>query len=349
MADRAGWTFGLAGFLAERDFQVRLAPVAEDGQGDRIAGRVVAQSPEEVAVSLYPGVAEGGDNVSLPYSGVGGRATRHYLLHQRPRVHGQFELGGVFGAQVGGKDAQVGRRDLARGDQLVRDGYRGVGRYCETEVLGAGLGRGEVGHVHAYDEAVTVGQGAARIAGGDGGIGLYQVDQSIRLRATPGEFRRKLPAHGAYYARGHRGLEARRAADRDGQLADYGGVLVEPGGRQVVAVHLQHGYFGVRVRADHARAFRGAVGEGHVHARGVRHDVVVGDDVTVGAVDHTAPNALAPLRTKGRLLHRPDVDLHHAGPDLRGGERDRLVRRYAGGGMRRCLRRSLGRVVVVPL
>src|SRR3712207_8830859 len=44
---------------------VRFVPVAEDGQGDRVAGRVVAKGPEKVAVSLHPGVAKGRDDVPL--------------------------------------------------------------------------------------------------------------------------------------------------------------------------------------------------------------------------------------------------------------------------------------------
>ena len=107
--------------------------------------------------------------------------------------------------------------------------------------------------------------------------------------------------------------------------------FVERCGRQAVAVHLQHGDLGVRVGADYARAFRGAVGEGHVHAGGILDDVVVGNDVAVVAVDHTAPYPLAPLGPERCLLHGPDVDLHHAGPYLRGDQRDRLVGRYAGG------------------
>src|SRR5215213_10235677 len=330
--------FGLAGLFAQRYFQVRLFPVAEDRKGNRVAGRVVAQGPEEVAVSLHPGVAESRDDVSLPYSGFGGPATWHDLLHQRPRVHGQVEVAGVFGAQIGGDEAKVGRRDLALVDQLVSHGYRGVGRDGEAQVLGACLGRGEVGYIYSDDAAVPVGEGTTRVARGDGGIGLDQIDQCPGRRTASGELRRKLPSHTAYYARGHRGLETRRAADRDGQLADDGSVLVERGGRQVVAVYLQHGYFCVRVSADHASAFRGAVGEGHVHACGVFHDVVVGDDVAVGTVDHAAPYALAFLRTKRRLLHRLDVDLHHAWSHLRGDQSHRLVSRYVGGSLGRSFR-----------
>ena len=81
--------------------------------------------------------------------------------------------------------------------------------------------------------------------------------------------------------------------------------LVERGGRQVVAVHLHHGDLGVRIGADYAARLRGAVGEGHVHAGGPLDDVVVGDDVTVLAVDHTAPNPLAPLGPERRLSAPP--------------------------------------------
>src|SRR5215211_2160782 len=104
----------LPGLFAKRDFEVRFVPVAEDPQGDRVAWCVVAQGAEEVAVALHPDLAEGRDDVSLPYPGVGGRATGHDLFNKSPGVYRQVELAGVLGAQVGGQDAEVGRREIGR-------------------------------------------------------------------------------------------------------------------------------------------------------------------------------------------------------------------------------------------
>src|SRR5215212_2590849 len=210
---RLALLLGLAEFFAERDFEVRFVPVAEDRKGYRVAGYVVAQGAEEVPVALHPGVAEGRDDVTLLDPGVGGRATGHDLFHEGARVYRQVEPGGVFGAQVGSKDAEVGRRDLAGVDQLVRNRDGRVRWYREAKVLCPGLGRRQVGDVNADDAAVAVGQGAARVAGGDRRVGLDQVHQRPRLRAAAGELGRKLPAYAAHYARGHRGLETRRAAD----------------------------------------------------------------------------------------------------------------------------------------
>src|SRR5829696_1482795 len=149
----------------------------------------------------------------------------------------------------------------------------------------------------------------------------------------------ELAAHAAHHARGDGRLEARRAAYGYRELADDGGVSLERGCRQVIAVHLYHGYLGVRIGADNARVFDGAVGEGHVHVGGTFDDVVVGDDVAVLAIDHTAPYPLALLGPERRLSHRPDVDLHHAWPHPRGDPGHGLVGRDGN------LRRGLCRVV----
>jgi hypothetical protein len=100
------------------------------------------------------------------------------------------------------------------------------------------LGRRQVGDVYTDDAAVAVGQGAAGVARGDRRVGLDQVDQRLRCRTAPGELGRKFPAHATNDARRNRGLEARWATYRYGELADYGGVLVERRSRQTVAVHL---------------------------------------------------------------------------------------------------------------
>src|SRR4029450_12698353 len=84
---RLALLLGLAGFFAERDFEVRFVPVAEDRKGYPVAGYVVARGAGDVPVALRPGVSEGRDDVTLPDPGVGGRATGHDLFHQGARVY----------------------------------------------------------------------------------------------------------------------------------------------------------------------------------------------------------------------------------------------------------------------
>src|SRR5215208_1374024 len=150
----------------------------------------------------------------------------------------------------------------------------------------------------------------------------------------------ELAAHAAHHAGGYGRFEARRAADGHRELTDDGCISIgERGCRQAIAIHLYHSDLGVRIGADYVCVFDGADGEGRVHVSCPFDDVVVGDDVAVPAVDHTAPYPLAPLGPERRLPHRPDVDLHDAGAHLRGDLGHRLVGRDGS------LQRGLGRVV----
>src|SRR5215218_7091803 len=86
--------------LAEDDLEVHLVPLAEDGQGDSVARLVVAQGAEEVPIATNLVVAEARDYVALAHPGLASPATRHHLLDQCARVHGQVEPSGVLGTEV---------------------------------------------------------------------------------------------------------------------------------------------------------------------------------------------------------------------------------------------------------
>src|SRR5918992_5655588 len=276
--------------LAECHRELPLFSVAEDRQGDSVARLMVAQGAEEVPEAYYSGMVQGRDYVPPAHPGFPGWATRYDLHHQRARVYGQVEPSGVLGAKVCRQHAEVRSRDLPLLDKLVRHRDRRVRRDGEAEVYRPGLGRRGAGDVDTDDLATSVGQGAAGVARRDRCVGLDKVSQGAPLRSTAArQLGGELAAHAAHHAGGYSRLETRRAAYGYRELAHDGCVsILERGSRQVVAVRLYHGDLGVRIGTDYACLFDGAVGEGHVHAGGPFDDVVVGDDVAVGAVDHTA-------------------------------------------------------------
>src|ERR671916_1126604 len=329
--------------FAERRLQRPLLAVADDGDLDRIAGPVVPKGPEQVAGALYSGVAKPNYDVAEAYPRRLGAGVRLDRLDQGAGLDREAETLGGLGAQVRRPDAEVGALDLARLDELV--GYRdsGVRGDGEPDVHGTGLGRGEVGHVDADDLAGPVHEGTPRAAGRDGGVGLDQVgERGGRGGVAAGELDRELAANAADDAHRHRRLEAGRAADGHGELADDEIlVLVERGGRKAVAVYPDHGELGARVPAHDLGGCRGPVGEGDVKLAGPFDHVVVGDDVAVLAVDHAAPYALLALGAERRVLRDVDVDLDHAGTDLRGDLRHWFVGRH----LRRPPRGLLGQLV----
>src|SRR5688572_26116717 len=73
---------------------------------------------------------------------------------------------------------------LAVLDELVRHGDSRGRRYGEADVLSTRLGRWQVGYVYTYHPAFTVCQGTARVARGDGCVGLDEVDQGRGLRTA---------------------------------------------------------------------------------------------------------------------------------------------------------------------
>src|SRR5215212_3842630 len=197
---------------------------------------------------------------------------------------------------------------LAVLDQLVRHGDGRVGRYGEPDVLGTRLTRRQVGDVYTDDPAFAVCKGPSRVARGDRCVGLDQVVQGCFLHAAR-VLGRHLTPRATDNAGCDRGLEARWAADRDRHLADDRVPAREARCRQVVAVHSYHSDIRRRVRAYDLAALYGPVGEGDFDIARALHHVIVGDDVAVGAVDHTAPYALFLLRPERGLSDPRDVDL----------------------------------------
>ena len=98
------------------------------------------------------------------------------------------------------------------------------------------------------------------------------------------------------------------------------------------AVYLDDGDVRGRVRADDLPRLRGPVRKGDLDVARTLDDVVVGDDVAVGAVDHAATETFRPLCPEGGLLNARDVDLYHRGAEHGGDPGNGLVGGDAGRG-----------------
>ena len=162
-------------------------------------------------------------------------------------------------------------------------------------VAHAGLGRGDADEV-----AVTVEEGAAGVAGVDGGVGLDEVVQALAAEAGAEDVDAAVEA--ADDADGGAAREvAQRVADRDGQLADsQAGRVAERDGRQVLGIDLHEGEVGQRVDAGDGAVEDGAVIEDDRDVLGVADDVAVRDDQAVARDDDAGAAAARDSWNPGR-------------------------------------------------
>src|ERR1043165_1373677 len=128
------------GARSQRDFDVALAAVADDGKGD---GPGLAGAREEAVDIIDVGnesVAEGDDQVALAQAGSGGGAAGLEAGDFQGAVVEEVEVAGESGGDraLGGGDAEVGAADFAVGEELGDDPAGGVGGDGEAEVLGHG-------------------------------------------------------------------------------------------------------------------------------------------------------------------------------------------------------------------
>ena len=184
-------------------------------------------------------------------------------------------------------------------------GYSRRGR-GEPERDGA-CRRGNIGLTQADDVALTVDHGTTGVAWRDRCVGLHEVHQ----RSPGGRGTGQIAVQPRDDACGDSIFEAQRAAQHHGQRPDRGQRLLEGRGRQTLAVGLQDGHVGHLVGGADRRVALLAVGEGHFHLGGTRHDMGVGDDDPVGLVDHAAAQPL--LRQHG---HHRGFDLAHESGDV---------------------------------
>ena len=132
----------------------------------------------------------------------------------------------------------------------------------------------DVGGVDANHLALQVHQRAARVAGMNVGIGVHIVLFIDDVQAGA--------ALGADDARGHRLIDAvGRTKGRD-PLADLEQLRVaEAHGLEVRRFDLHNGQVGLRIATDDARGEGALVRKMHLQLGGIRHHMVVGEDVAI--------------------------------------------------------------------
>ena len=201
--------------------------------------------------------------------------------------------------------------------QIGQDVLHVVDGEGEAQALGghAGAGLGILGGDDAHHVAIAVKQGAARVAGVDGAVGLQHVQGGAhRLAVGVGAAGGDQPVQGGDDAVGEGvGQLAQGVADGIDALAHHqlAGIAQGDGG-QAGGIDLQHGHVVVLLAAHQLGGVLVAVGEGHLHRHGgvvgrLLNDVVVGDDVAVLGEDKAGAGG----RRGGGLAE----DVHRGGGD----------------------------------
>src|SRR3954453_3228246 len=256
---------------SELDLDLTRVAAALDGERDRVARLVAVDRGHERVRGVDALALDRGDDVAGAQAGTRAGAAADRLRHR----------GAAAGGRVGELHAEVGVSDLAAGDQLLRDALDRARRDREADAVAAARVALDLG-VDADHLAARVEQRPARVAVVDRRIGLDRARDREVVRGLDGAVQR------AHDARGDGVLEAERAADRDGAVADLDAVRV--GERQRVKlglgrVDLDDGDVGRRVGADDLRARGLAVGEGDGDRGRAVDDVLVGGDLAA-RVDH---------------------------------------------------------------
>ncbi|RMS10049.1 hypothetical protein ALP75_202553 [Pseudomonas syringae pv. actinidiae] len=89
-------------------------------------------------------------------------------------------------------------------------------------------------------------------------------------------------------------IETERRTDRQDPLAHFERVgITQPGGRQVLALDLQHGDIGARVGADQLGFQFAAVREAHENFVGTVDHMIVGQHIAIGRNDKARPQRLS--------------------------------------------------------
>ena len=148
--------------------------------------------------------------------------------------------------------------------------------------------------VDADHVAMDVEQRTTRIARVDRRVCLDVIRDGVRVRAVGIEQLGRLAAFGAHDAGGHGEIELKRIADCQHPLPDArrGIVTQVERGKVVARVDLDHGDVGRRIATHHLGAEAPLVEQRDVHAVGISHDVVVGEDVSVVRDDEARPARL---------------------------------------------------------
>jgi hypothetical protein len=206
---------------------------------------------------------------------------------------------------VFGNDADPAAHDAAVREDFLHHAAHQIHRNGDADALGAHLLTEHRG-VDAHELATRVDQRATGVADVDGRIGLDEafVRRDAELRT----------ARRADDAVRHRLREPERIADRQHRIADLQRVgTAELHHRQILECDLQHREIGVRIAPHHFGVRAATVGELHPDLIGLRHHVMIGDDVALPIDDdsrterilHTLP--IARLRRVAEELFQPEA------------------------------------------
>src|ERR1017187_5857480 len=280
-----------AAHLFESYRDVDVLPIAHDFERDLGPGMLLSDFHLQLSgVSDLPSV-ELGDHVADFQASLGTRRVRLDFGDDRAiRVLHVEELG-VLRRDVRDTYPNVGVHDIAAANQRLDRGLHDLGWNGKAHARERSGRRDEKG-VDPDHFAMRVDQRAARVAGVDGGIGLDELSGlagviGVRIGAIQGadnspgdgeaesdritESQHSLP-----------GLELGRVAQRDiGEVA---------------AFDLDDREIGKRIGADQFSGQNAAIAEGNLDVGGTVHNVVVGDDVSVGRDDDAASDAVCKLR-----------------------------------------------------
>ena len=278
-----------------------------------------------------------GDHVPLLDAGLLRGAARFHSHHAHAGGDA-VQLGDILGdglpldAQVGGL-AGVHLLPGGQVHQLFQAVLRLVDGDGETDVVhrAAAAGGGSFRLVDADELPGHVQQGAAGVAGVDGGVRLDEPGGSDSRAALVGEG--QVPVKGADHAGGHRLAVAQGVADGHHRLAQLQLIAVADGGNLQLAqrlggdvgkLHRHHGQVVVHVGALDLGLHRALVHKAHRELAGALHHMVVGGDEQLRLVlvhDHPGAGALhldllsAPEEA-AHLLHGHGGDGHHRGHGL---------------------------------
>ena len=190
--------------------------------------------------------------------------------------------------KIGDPDSQPGPDELAVFDEAIADFTGQIGGDGKADADPDAHGRADHG-IHAHDLAVDVDQRAAGIAHVDIGIGLDE----ILVGQRPHVF--NLTALGTDVAEGDAVLEVEGSANGDGELThpDLVGVgeLHRNQARDLFA-QLNHRQIGLGIPAADLGLHLAPILEDHQNGLGVFDNMVVGEDVTVFAHDHSGPASI---------------------------------------------------------
>ncbi len=254
-----------------------LLPLAPEREARRRVHRQCGHPEAEVLGIVHLVALDRRHDVAHLDAGLGGRAARHQFLHQDAHGMGEAQaLGDLRGDGLAG-GAEPGAHDRATGAGALQDRPHHGGGNGEADADGAAAPREDRG-VDAHELAVEIHQGAAGIAGVDGGVGLDEGAEVADADGGAGEAGDDAAGHGLADAEG--------IADRQHEVADLKAVAVAHlEGRHALAVgvDLEDREVGALVGAQELRLELLAVGENdgdperRVVAEEAAEDRVVGE------------------------------------------------------------------------